>query len=247
MNVLVCIAQAPDTTTKISFTDNNTKFNEQGVTYIINPYDEWYALVKGLELKEAGKAAEVHLLTVGGKNTEAVMRKALALGGDKAFRIDSDCHDALEIAGQIAAFAKDKGYDLILTGKEAIDYNNASVGAAIAGALDYNYVGFATHLEIDGNNATLKREIEGGEAEDKATLPLVVSCQKDMAEQRIPNMRGIMAARTKPLEVVAPASITAATEIVSYELPPAKTGVKLFEPGQMDALVAALHHDAKVI
>lgn len=247
MKVLVCIAQAPDTTTKISFTDNNTKFNEQGVTYIINPYDEWYALVKGLELKEAGKATEVHLITVGDKGAEAIMRKALALGGDKAFRIDTESKDPLAIAGQIAAFAKDKGYDLILTGKEAIDYNNASVGAAIAGALDYNYVGFATHLEVDGSSATLKREIEGGEAEDKALLPLVVSCQKDMAEQRIPNMRGIMAARTKPLEVVAPASITEETEIVSYELPPAKTGVKLFEPGQMDSLVAALHNEAKVI
>lgn len=247
MKVLVCIAQAPDTTTKISFTDNNTKFNEQGVTYIINPYDEWYALVKGLELKEAGKASELHLVTVGDKNTEAIMRKALALGGDKAFRIDGNCKDPVEIAGQIAAFAKDKAYDLILTGKEAIDYNNASVGAAIAGALDYNYVGFATHLTIEGNNATLKREIEGGEAEDKATLPLVVSCQKDMAEQRIPNMRGIMAARTKPLEVIAPAAIAVSTEIVAYELPAAKTGVKLFEPHQMDELVAALHQEAKVI
>lgn len=247
MKVLVCIAKAPDTTTKISFTDNNTKFNEQGVTYIINPYDEWYALVKGLELKEVGKAAEVHLVTVGDKNAEAIMRKALALGGDKAFRIDCEAMDTMEIAGQIAAFAKDKGYDLILTGKEVIDYNNASVGAAIAGKLDYNYIGFATFLDVDGNNATLKREIEGGEAEDKATLPLVVSCQKDIAEQRIPNMRGIMAARTKPLEVLAPAALTPSTEIVSYELPPAKTGVKLFQPDQMGELVAALHNDAKVI
>lgn len=247
MKVLVCIAQAPDTTTKISFTDNNTKFNEQGVTYIINPYDEWYALVKGLELKEANKASEVHLVTVGNKNTEAIMRKALALGGDKAFRIDCDAQDPVEIAAQIAAFAKDKGYDLILTGKEAIDYNNASVGAAVAGALNYNYVGFATYLDINGSDASLKREIEGGEAKDKATLPLVVSCQKDMAEQRIPNMRGIMAARTKPLETVAPAAIPANTEVVSYELPPSKTGVKLFNADQMDDLVAALHNEAKVI
>lgn len=247
MKILVCIAQAPDTTTKISFKDNNTKFNTEGVTYIINPYDEWYALVRALELKEAGKAENVDLVTVGDSSTEAIIRKALALGGDKAYRIDTQSSDPFAIAGQIAAFAKDKGYDLILTGKEAIDYNNASVGAEIAGALGFNYEGFASHLEVEGTEVKLKREIEGGTAKDKATLPLVVSCQKDMAEPRIPNMRGIMAARRKPLEVVEPASIEAKTEIVSYELPPTKTGVKLFEADQMDELVAALHNEAKVI
>lgn len=248
MNILVCIAQAPDTTAKISFTDNNTKFNEQGVTFIINPYDEWYALVRALELKEAGKAAEVHLVTVGNASAEAVMRKALALGGDQAFRINTESADTFEIASQIAAFAKDKGYELILTGKESIDYNNASAGAAIAGALGYNYVGFATYLDMEGSMVKLKREIEGGEEEDSAALPLVVSCQKGMAEARIPNMRGIMAARTKPLNLVDPAAgLPALTEIAAFEMPPAKTGVKMFNPDQMDDLVAALHNEAKVI
>lgn len=247
MKILVCIAQAPDTTSKISFTDNNSKFNEQGVTFIINPYDEWYALVRALELKEAGLAQEVHLITVGNPSAEAVMRKALALGGDQAFRINAESTDVYQIAGQIAEFAKDKGYDLILTGKESIDYNNASVGAAIAGALDYNYVGFASQLNLENGKAGLKREIEGGEETDTAELPLVVACQKGMAEARIPNMRGIMAARTKPLNVVEPAAIDQLTEIVSYDLPPAKTGVKLFQIDQMDELVAALHNEAKVI
>jgi electron transfer flavoprotein beta subunit len=247
MKILVCIAQAPDTTSKIAFTDNNTKFNEQGVTYIINPYDEWYALVRALELKEAGAATEVHLVTVGNQSAEAVMRKALALGGDQAFRINTESHDTYMVADQIAEFAKDKGYDLILAGKESIDYNNASVGASIAGALDYNFVGFATSLTVEGGNVTVKREIEGGEETDSCALPLVVSCQKGMAEARIPNMRGIMAARTKPLNVIEPASVTALTEIVSYDLPPAKTGVKLFTIDQMDELVEALHNEAKVI
>src|SRR5690606_38140205 len=222
MKILVCIAQATDTTSKISFTDNNSKFNEQGVTFIINPYDEWYALVRALELKEAGLAQEVHLITVGNPSDEAVMRKALALGGDQALRINAESTDVYQIAGQIAEFAKDKGYDLILTGKESIDYNNASVGAAIAGALDYNYVGFASQLNLENGKAGLKREIEGGEETDTAELPLVVACQKGMAEARIPNMRGIMAARTKPLNVVEPAAIDQLTEIVSYDLPPAK-------------------------
>jgi electron transfer flavoprotein beta subunit len=247
MKILVCIAQAPDTTSKIAFTDNNTKFNEQGVTYIINPYDEWYALVRALELKEAGAATEVHLVTVGNQNAEAVMRKALALGGDQAFRINTESHDTYMVADQIAEFAKDKGYDVILAGKESIDYNNASVGATIAGILDYNFVGFANSLSVEGGNVTVKREIEGGEETDSCSLPLVVSCQKGMAEARIPNMRGIMAARTKPLNVIEPASVNALTEIVSYDLPPAKTGVKLFTVDQMDELVEALHNQAKVI
>lgn len=247
MKILVCISQAPDTTSKISFTDNNTQFNKDGVTYIINPYDEWFALVKALELKEAGKATEVHLVTVGLPAADAIIRKALALGGDQAFRINTDSVDTYEVAAQIGAFAKDKGYDLVLTGKEAIDYNNASVGAAIAGALDYNYVGFATSLDVDGGKVQLKREVEGGEETDTAILPLVVSCQNGMAEARIPNMRGIMAARTKPLNVVEPASLQALTSIESFEMPPAKTGVKMFTEDQMDELVAALHNEAKVI
>jgi len=247
MKILVCIAQAPDTTSKIAFTDNNTKFNEQGVTYIINPYDEWYALVRALELKEAGVATEIHLVTVGNQGAEAVMRKALALGGDQAFRINTESHDTYLVADQIAEFAKGKGYDLILTGKESIDYNNASVGASIAGALDYNFIGFAVSLNVEGGNVTVKREIEGGEETDTCGLPVVISCQKGMAEARIPNMRGIMAARTKPLNVVEPAAVNALTEIVSYDLPPAKTGVKLFTADQMDELVEALHSQAKVI
>jgi electron transfer flavoprotein beta subunit len=247
MKILVCIAQAPDTTSKIAFTDNNTKFNEQGVTYIINPYDEWYALVRALEMKEAGQATEVHLVTVGAAGAEAVMRKALALGGDQAFRINTDSNDTYTVSAQIAAFAKDKGYDLILAGKESIDYNNASVGAGIAGELDYAYVGFASSLNVEGGKATVKREIEGGEETDEVTLPAVISCQKGMAEARIPNMRGIMAARTKPLNVVEPAAISPLSEVVSYEMPPAKTGVKLFNVDQMDELVQALHAEAKVI
>lgn len=247
MKILVCIAQAPDTTSKISFTDNNTKFNEQGVTYIINPYDEWFALVRALELKEAGKATEIALITVGTQAAEAVMRKALALGGDTAVRVNIESTDPYVVASQIAAYAKENNFDLILTGKEAIDYNNAAVGAMIAAMTDANYIGFATKLEVDGNNLTVTREIEGGEETDTLTTPAVVSCQKGMAEARIPNMRGIMAARTKPLTVQDPVAVDALTEVASYELPPAKSGVKMFTVDQMDELVAALHNEAKVI
>jgi electron transfer flavoprotein beta subunit len=247
MKILVCISQVPDTTTKISFTDNNTHFNTQGVTFIINPYDEWYGLVRALELKEAGTATAVHLVTVGKADAEPVIRKALALGGEEAIRIDTDSNDPYVVAAQIAAYAKSENYDLVLCGKESIDYNSGIVGGMLAEMLDMNYVGFATSINIEGGNATVKREIEGGEETDSCTLPVVISCQKGIAEARIPNMRGIMAARTKPLKVVAPADIQPLTAIVSYELPPAKTGVKMVAADNMDELVNLLHTEARVI
>ena len=247
MKILVCISQVPDTTTRIAFSDNNTKFNTQGVTMIINPYDEWYALVRALELKEAGKATAVHLVTVGKAEAEPVIRKALALGGDEAIRIDADSNDPYAVAAQIAAYAKAENYDLVLCGKESIDYNNGVMGAMLAELLDMNYVGFATKLEVDDGQAVINREIEGGEEINGAALPLVLSCQKGMAEARIPNMRGIMAARTKPLKVVAATDAQPLTEIDSYDLPPAKTGVKMFNADNLDELVQALHNEAKVI
>ncbi|ASZ12260.1 electron transfer flavoprotein subunit beta/FixA family protein [Chitinophaga pendula] len=247
MRILVCISQVPDTTTKIAFSDNNTHFNTQGVTMIVNPYDEWYALVRALELKESGAASAVHLITVGKADAEPVIRKALAIGGDEAVRIDTDSTDPYIVAAEIAAYAKAENYDLVLCGKESIDYNNAAVGAMVAGLLDMDYIGLATKIEISNNTAEVSREIEGGEEVDIAPLPLVIACQKGVAEARIPNMRGIMAARTKPLKVIAPAGTSALSNIVSYELPPAKTAVKLFTTEQVDELIAALHNDAKVI
>lgn len=247
MKILVCISQVPDTTTKIAFSDDNKQFKTDGVTYIINPYDEWYALVRALELKEAGVADTVNMVCVGTQTAEPVIRKALALGGDEAIRINTDSADPYVVAAQIAEYAKSEGYDLVLCGKESIDYNNAAVGAMVAELLDMDYIGFATKLEIADGKATVNREIEGGTETNVAPLPLVVSCQKGMAEARIPNMRGIMAARTKPLNVVEPADIASLTEVDAYELPPAKGSVKLVDPENMDELVSLLHNDAKVI
>jgi electron transfer flavoprotein beta subunit len=247
MKILVCITKSPDTTTKIAFTDNDTKLNEAGIQWIINPYDEWYALVRALELKEAGIATAVHLITVGKSDAEPIMRKALALGGDEAIRIDADSSDSYYIAAQIAHYAKSVGYDLILTGKESIDYNNASIGAMVSAILDLPYVTHVSKLDIQSGTASLQREIEGGEETNEVALPLVISCQKGMAEARIPNMRGIMAARTKPLNVVSPENVTELTAIRSYEMPPQKQGVKMIDPLQVEELVQLLHTEAKVI
>ncbi|MBC7554666.1 MAG: electron transfer flavoprotein subunit beta/FixA family protein [Taibaiella sp.] len=247
MKILVCISQVPDTTSKIAFSDNNTIFSSQGVTYIINPYDEWYSLVKALELKESGAATAVHLITVGKAEAEPVMRKALALGGDEAIRIDADSSDTYLVAAQIADYAKTQGYDLVLCGKESIDYNNGSVGAMIAELLDMNFLGFAGKVDVAGNSVTVVREIDGGEETNVCSLPVVISCQKGVAEPRIPNMRGIMAARTKPLKVVPAAAISALSNIVSYEMPPTKQGVKMISADNMEELVQLLHSEAKVI
>lgn len=246
MKILVCISKTPDTTAKIAFTDNNTKFSEAGVQFIINPYDEWYALVRALELKET-LGATVHLVTVGGADTEPVIRKALALGGDEAFRINADSQDSYFIASQIAAHAKQQNYDLIFTGKETIDYNGSSIGGMVAELLDLPFVSIAAKLELNGSTATINREIEGGEEVVQVNLPVAVSCQKGMAEARIPNMRGIMAARTKPLTVVEPVATTPLTSIVSFELPPAKAGVKLVSADNVEELVKLLHEQAKVL
>jgi electron transfer flavoprotein beta subunit len=247
MKILVCLCPVPDTTTKIAFGDNNTTFNTQGVTFIINPYDEWYSVVRALELKEAGTATAVHLITVGKADAEPVIRKALALGGDEAIRIDTDSNDPYVIAAQIAQYASAENYDLVLCGKESIDYNNGTVGGMLAELLDMNYLGFVSDIKVDGNNVTVMREIDGGDETDSCVLPLVISCQKGVAEARIPNMRGIMAARTKPLKVVAPAAISSVSNIVSFEMPPAKTGVKMIAADNMDELVSLLHNEAKVI
>ncbi|MFN5475315.1 MAG: electron transfer flavoprotein subunit beta/FixA family protein [Sphingobacteriales bacterium] len=247
MKILVCISKTPDTTAKIAFTENNTKFVSDGVQWIINPYDEWYALVRAIELKEKDPSTVLHLVTVGGADTEPIIRKALALGGDEAYRINTEPGDAYAVAAQIAALAKDQGYDLILTGKETIDFNNSATGGFLAEMLDLPYVSLATKLDLNGTSATLNREIEGGEETMEVTLPMVVSCQKGMAEARIPNMRGIMAARTKPLKVVEPVALDILTSVVQYELPPAKAGVKLVPADNPAELVRLLHEEAKMI
>lgn len=245
MKILVCISKTPDTTAKIAFTENNTKFAEAGVQWIINPYDEWYALVRAIELKEADPSTVIHLVTVGGADADPIIRKALALGGDEAIRINTQPLESYQVAAQIAAVAQD--YDLILLGKETIDYNGGAVGGMLAELLNLPYVANATSLQLAGTTATLKREIEGGEETVECPLPLVVSCQKGMAEARIPNMRGIMAARTKPLKAVEPATVEPLTAFQDFKLPPPKAGVKLVAPDNVEELVRLLHEEARAI
>jgi electron transfer flavoprotein beta subunit len=246
MKILVCISKVPDTTAKISFTDNNTAFNTSGVQFIMNPYDEWYALVRAVELTENGKG-ETTVINVGPAANDAIIRKGLAIGADKAVRVDAEPKSTHQVAEEIANYAKDKGFDLILTGKETIDYNGSELGAMVAEMLDQPYVSYATHMEVEGTTASIKRDIEGGVELLEVDLPAVVSAAKGMAEQRIPNMRGIMMAKRKPLETVPASAGAEHVAVKSYELPAAKGSVNLIDAENMDELVRLLHEEAKVI
>ncbi len=246
MKILVCVSKTPETTAKISFTADNTTFNSAGVQYIMNPYDEWYALVRGLELKEQA-GGTVTIINVGPSENDQTIRKGLAIGADNAVRVDCEPKSALYVAKQIAAHAKAENYDVIFFGKETIDYNGSEIGAMVSELLDLPFISFATKLTMDGNTATVERDIEGGIEVAEVDTPVVFSCAKGMAEQRIPNMRGIMMAKRKPLTVVPAVEAADLAVTVGFEMPPAKSAVKMIDPENMDELVKLLYEEAKIL
>lgn len=246
MKILVCISKAPDTTSRIAFTDGNTKFDENGVQFIVNPYDEWYALVRALELKEAG-GGQVTTITVGGADNDPIIRKALAIGADNAVRIDADGGDSMYVAKQIAEYAKSNGYDAVFAGKETIQYNSGAVGGMIAEYLDWPYISLATKLDMEGSTAVITRDVQGGSEVLGVDGPFVLSASKGLAEQRIPNMRGIMAARTKPLEVVPAVDAASHTSVASYALPAEKGACRMIDAENPAELFDLLRNEAKVL
>lgn len=243
MRILVCISNVPDTTSKITFTNDNTVFNNNGIQYIINPYDE-IALSKAVELAEGGKGT-VTVINVGDNSTEPTIRKALAIGADDAVRVNAQPRDAWFVANQIANYAKSQSFDLILTGRESIDFNGAQVAALLGELLNLPSVSISKKLEIQGTEATIDREIEGGKEVLTVSLPVVVGTAEGVAEPKIPNMRGIMGARTKPLQVVEPIEVSELTSISKFETPAPRSTVKLAQ--DVDQLVQLLHSEAKVI
>lgn len=246
MKFLVCISQTPDTTARVAFTPDGKAYDGTGVTFIMNPYDEWYALVRACELREA-LGGTVVALNVGPAANETTIRKALAIGADEAVRIDTEPTSSAFTARQIAEYARTENFDIVFLGKETIDYNGAEVGAMVAEYLDLPYIAFASRLDLEGTTAVVERDIEGGVEVVEVGLPFVISAAKGMAEQRIPNMRGIMMARTKPLKVVPAVPAEEPVQVVKFTLPPPKAGVKLVNPEDMDELVRLLHEEAKVL
>ena len=245
MKILVCISNVPDTTTKITFTNDNTQFNTAGVQFIVNPYDE-IALSRAIELCEGGKGT-VTVINVGESATEPTIRKALAIGADDAVRIDAAPRDAYFTAFQIAEYAKTNDFDMILCGRESIDYNGSQVAAMIGEFLDIPSISIIKKLDYDGSTATIEREIEGGKEVVAVTGKFVASCAEGTAEAKIPNMRGIMSARTKPLTVVAASQIEELGKVSKFETPAPRGAVKLIPAENAEELISLLHTEAKVI
>jgi len=236
----------PDTTSKISFSDNNTKFVSTGITFIIGPYDD-YALARAVELKEAAGMGNITVLHVGASESEPVIRKALAIGADEAVRINAPASDGFFVANQIAAYAKDKNFDLILMGRESIDYNSGLVHGLVGELLGIPSLSPVMKLEINETEATIEREIEGGKETLQASLPLVLGCQEPIAEWKIPSMRGIMSARTKPLNVIEPVATNSGLTSAGYEMPAPRTSCKMVSDSNVEELVSLLKSEAKVI
>lgn len=248
MKILVCISHVPDTTSKINFTANDTKFDSEGVQFIINPNDE-FGLTRAIWFKEQQEAT-VEVVNVGEKETEPTLRKALAMGADSAIRVNTAATDGFQVAKELAAVAQEGGYDLIIAGRESIDYNGGMVPGMLAKLLQANFVNTCVKLEIEHKKATAIREIEGGKETLTADLPLVVGGQKGIVEEddlRIPNMRGIMKARKKPLKVVEPEGEEKHTKAVKFIKPAPKGEVKMVDSDNLDELVDLLHKDANAI
>ena len=246
MKVLVCISHVPDTTSKINFTDGDSKFDTNGVQFVINPNDE-FGLTRAMWFKEK-QGATVHVVNVGGPETEPTLRKALAIGADEAIRVNTPATDGYSVAVQLASVVKEGAYDLVIAGRESIDYNGGMVPGMLAKLTDANFVNTCISLEVEGNKVTAIREIDGGKETLSTIFPLVVGGQKGLVQEadlRIPNMRGIMQARSKPMTVKEPVATSSETQTVSFEKPAPRGAVKLVT--NVDDLIDLLHNEAKVI
>lgn len=248
MKILVCISHVPDTTSKINFANGDTEFDTAGVQFVINPNDE-FGLTRAVWFQEQ-QGATVTVVNVGGPDTEPTLRKALAIGANEAIRINAKPTDGFFVATQLAEVVKSGGYDLVICGKESLDYNGGMVPGMLAGILGHNFLNSCISLTIDGNNVKAAREIDGGKETVSTELPLIIGGQKGLVEEkdlRIPNMRGIMTARTKALTILEPVSADSNTKAVKFEKPAAKSAVKMYTVDNLDELVDALHNEAKVI
>lgn len=248
MKILVCISHVPDTTSKINFTNGDSEFDANGVQFVINPNDE-FGLTRAIWFKEQ-QGATVTVVNVGGPDAEATLRKALAIGADEAIRVNAAPADGFFVAKQLADVVKNGGYDLVIAGKESLDYNGGMVPGMLAGILGYDFVNSCLKLDINGSDAKAVREIDGGKETLSAKLPMVIGGQKGLVEEkdlRIPNMRGIMMARQKALTILEPTGASNNTQTVKFEKPAPKSAVKMISPDNLDELVNLLHNEAKVI
>lgn len=246
MNLLVCISKTPDTTSKIRFDNEGKNFIVEGVQYILNPYDEWYSLVRAIEIREklGGKVDVIH---VGDSSSDILIRKSLAIGADAAFRIDDEVPNATSVAHQIAEFIKKSSYDIIFLGKESIDHNSSEVGSRLSELLGIPFVSYCNKLEIENDLIVCSIEIEGGVEIISLKTPFVLSAAKGLAEQRIPNMKGIIDAKKKPMTIISKIHVENNTELVNFDTPPPKSGVRMIDPNKLEEMVEIFKNELKII
>ncbi|MGF1639041.1 MAG: electron transfer flavoprotein subunit beta/FixA family protein [Cyclobacteriaceae bacterium] len=245
MKILVCISHVPDTTSKIKFTPDKTQLDKNGIQFIIGPYDD-YALARAVEIRDAN-GGTITVLNVGLAETEPTIRKALAIGADDAIRIDAEPVDSFFVASQIATVAKENTYDLIMMGRESIDYNSGLVHGMVGEMLGMPAFSPVMKLDIKDGMAQIAREIEGGKETLEVSLPFVAGCQEPIAEWKIPNMRGIMTARTKPLNVLPAKSVEPLVQHIQYDLPAPKGAVKMVDADNPAELIRLLNEEARVL
>ncbi len=248
MKILVCISVVPDTTTRIKLKEDKKSIDENGIQWIINPWDE-LALTRALELKEGsqGKIKSVTVIHAGDKASEQVIRKALAIGADDAIRLDFSPQDSFQTAKALASAINKDDYGLIMAGIESSDYNSSMVGGMLAELLDMPSVSSVSNIDLDGN-FIFTSEIDGGSIKMNFEEPVLAIVQKGIAkEPRIPNMRGIMMARRKPLKVESAAESMLNSAIESLEMPAPKAACEMIDADNPKKLIDYLQTKEKIL
>jgi electron transfer flavoprotein beta subunit len=248
MKLAVCVNHVPDTETKVKIGSDGKAIEKTGVNYVLNPYDE-FAIEECLKLKDK-QGGEVVAISLGGDSHKDTLRKALAMGVDKAVLLKDDAtRDSFAVAHALAEYLKGYGPDVVFFGKQSVDSDDAAVGTMVAEMLGMPSVSVVVKLELSGTTATAEREVEGGRERMETTLPAVFTAQKGLNEPRYPSLKGIMGAKSKPIEELQPSPATPKLEILSMHKPPAKSAGKIVgtDASAVGELVRLLHEEAKVI
>lgn len=248
MKIAVCVNYVPDSAAKITVASDGKSIEKAGVAFVVNPYDE-FAIEEALRIKEK-HGGEVVAVSLGGDAHKETLRKALAMGVDKAVLLkDESVRDSFGVAAALAEYLKELAPDIIFCGKQSIDGDDAAVGVMVAELLGLPSVSVVVKLELQGTKALVEREIEGGREKVEVTLPAVFTAQKGLNEPRYPALKGIMAAKSKPIEERTPAPVAQRVEVVGLRRPPSKSAGKIVgtDVSAVPELVRLLHEEAKVL
>jgi electron transfer flavoprotein beta subunit len=248
MKIAVCVSLVPDSTTKVKIASDNLNIDENGVTFVINPYDE-FAVEEAVQIKEKN-GGEVIAVSFGTQKSKEAIKKAYQMGADKGILIETnEVYDSFTVAKNLANVLKDLSADIILFGKQSIDFDGSVIPSMVGELLNIPFINVVTKLEIDGTNVSAEREIEGGKEILQSSLPVIIGAQKGLNNPRYPNLKSIMASKNKPVEERKADFNENLSEIIEMTLPKAKGSGKIFVNGVSDVpeLVRLLREEAKVI